>query len=86
MRWDDSVRCVMPPGDAGPVCDEVRRRWRGARLYIPLRAARLDGAEPCGAAERFAADLADAVRARGGDDDRARSILLALAGEHQIIT
>ena len=89
MRWDESVRCVLPAtGDR--VITEVRRGWSGARIYLTMRAARLDweppsGPGPTGAAERFAADLDDAVRFAGGKQAHTRAILLSLVGTHQLI-
>ena len=85
MRWDDSVRAALPPASAARVCVAVRRQWRGARIYVTGRAARLPD-KPEGAAEWFARDVRAAVRDAGGDDARARIILLAIVGTHQIIT
>ena len=85
MRWDDSVRLVLPPGAAGPVCDDVRRRWKGARFYVPLRAALFNFNEPCGAAERFASEISAAVRGAGFGAAQAEAILLPLAGTRQFI-
>ena len=88
MRWDESVRCVLPAtGDR--VISKVRRRWSGVRIYITMRTARLEwqapATGPSKAAERFAADLDGAVRAAGGNESHTRAILLPLAGaKHDI--
>ena len=86
MRWDESVRCVLPRiGDR--IAGDTRRRWAGARIYVTMRAARLEWppGEPTGAAEVFAADLDRTVRLRGGSTHHTRAILLPLAGTHQLI-
>ena len=81
MRWDESVRCVLP-GAADAVITDIRRGWAGSRIYITMRAAQLDFREtgPSGAAEVFAFDLCSAVIARGGSTKDVRDILLPLAG------
>ena len=85
MRWDESVRCVLPAAAADSVIADIRRGWAGSRIYVTMRAARLDFKEtgPDGAAETFAFDVCSAVIARGGSMADVRAILLPLAGGYQ---
>ena len=42
MRWDESVRCVLPGAAGSHVVAQLRSRWLRARIYITMRAARLE--------------------------------------------
>ena len=89
MRWDESVRCVLPGATGSRVVAQLRSRWLRARIYITMRAARLEFSSdtgPVGAAEHFAADLHRQVQGAGGDVSHSRAILLPLAGERHDIT
>ena len=86
MTWREAISQVRPL-DGYLIAAEVARRWKGARLYLPIRAARLHwrGEQPQGAAERFAASMRDIVVLRGGTTSQARAILLSLAGRHFVV-
>ena len=86
MRWAESVRAVLPAVQADQVVSLVVAQWAGARVYLPVRTARLDwtdsGRQPRGADERLAADIAAAVRAAGGTRFDTNRILMSLAAKH----
>ena len=84
-RLGEAVRTALAPGVARRLLAALERRWGGTRFYLPLAAARLTwrGAEPRGAAERFAADVVRETGAAGGSRRDAELLLLSLAG-HRI--
>lgn len=88
MRWDESVTAVLPhTGDR--VVRKLRSEWSGARIYLPIAAARLRWRDadlgPTGAAERFVATLEEAVLDAGGTRSSTRAILLPLTGTHFVV-
>ena len=89
MTWREAVRCVLAPAAAEQVERSLTDRWRGARIYLPMPAARLTWRDPrrgpAGAAERWADDLAREVERAGGSPADARAVLLPLAGTHVLI-
>ena len=88
MRWDESVRYVLPAAVGDRVIADMRVRWAGARVYVTMSAARLDWTRsrgPVGSAETWAAELNAAVCAAGGTEAQTRDILLPLAGSYVFV-
>ena len=82
VRLGDAVRTALAPPVAARLLAVIARRWGGTRFYLPMAAARFTwlGAEPLGAAERFAADVLHETVAAGGPRQDAELLLLSLAG------
>ena len=86
MTWRESLAAAAP-GIAPGVIEAVAADWGGARIYLPMRAARLRwrGSHPAGAAERFADTVQAQVLLRGGTREDALAALLPLAQRHLVI-
>ena len=86
MTWRESLAAAAPsiaPGAA----EAIAADWSGARIYLPMRAARLHWRRrhPHGAAERFAETVLAQILLRGGTRNDALAALLPLAQRHLII-
>ena len=76
LKLEEVAEAALAPDACAEVMRRVRERWRGARLYMPLRPRdRHDGA-----AGRFAEELRFYVGHAGGTDEQAEEILTALSG------
>ena len=86
MTWRESLEAAAP-GIAPAVADAVAADWGGARIYLPMRAARLRwrASRPAGAAERFAETVLAQVLLHGGTREDALAALLPLAQRHLVI-
>ena len=86
MTWRESLAAAAP-GIAPGVAEAVAADWSGARIYLPMRAARLRwrGSQPAGAAERFADTVLAQILLRGGTREDALAALLPLAQRHLVI-
>ena len=87
MTWREALDAVLPPDQAAGVAESVDIRWQGARLYLPMRAARFHWrlSQPFGAGETFADEMRMQILLRGGTVENARAVLLPLVGRHFVV-
>ena len=76
LKLEEVAEAALAPDACAQVMERVRERWKGARLYMPLRPRDRHN----GAAGRFAEELRVFVGHAGGTDEQAEEILTALSG------